>query len=119
MNSSAQKTSEPQRQPLRIPGGWLVDYNELREVDPAALLTGDDGWRYLDEDLLQIVEAREDYRLDVGWYPELDETGAFTLVMIRGGDWDNPVFTFSTRSLPALVEQIEDRLTQHLAERVS
>ncbi|MCY0911408.1 hypothetical protein [Massilia antarctica] len=45
---------------------------------------------YLKEDLLQIVFGH-DLVLDVGWTPSFDEHGYFLLMLVRDGNWDEPV----------------------------
>ncbi|ATQ75649.1 hypothetical protein CR152_14780 [Massilia violaceinigra] len=45
---------------------------------------------YLKEDLLKIVFG-DDLVLDAGWYPSFDEHGRFLLMLVRDGNWDEPV----------------------------
>ena len=58
-------TEQPQLLPLRIPAGWLVRYNELRQVDPEQIGPADPMWIYMNQDLMQ-VEATDEESLLIG-----------------------------------------------------
>ena len=66
---------EPPLQPLRIPAGWHVGYNDFREVDatPEAIQAD-----LLREDLLQLVLDTPKRVVDLGWYGGAD--GAFRAI---------------------------------------
>lgn len=51
----------------------------------------------LTEDLLQVVYANG-YMIDLGWYPENDESGKFILQLINNGDWEKPIYKKKSRS---------------------
>lgn len=57
----------------------------------------------LKEDLLQ-VEYGAHLLLDVGWYPEFDERGAFRVAVIKDQDWQQPLLNEQARSLAQLGE---------------
>ncbi|MFO0586952.1 MAG: hypothetical protein U0441_05410 [Polyangiaceae bacterium] len=57
--------SAPPLQPLRIPAGWHVSYNDFREVDPTPEAIEAD---LLREDLLQLVLNTPKRIVDLGWY---------------------------------------------------
>ena len=61
----------------------------------------------LKEDLLQ-VEYGKHLLLDVGWYPEFDETGAFRVVVIKDQDWDHPQWTGQARTLTELTARLTE-----------
>ncbi|HLL05052.1 MAG TPA: hypothetical protein VK539_30985 [Myxococcaceae bacterium] len=103
-------TAEPVRQPLRIPGGWNVEHNELRQLEPSQLSEGDPLWGFFTEDLMQLRAARGGVLLDVGWYPDGDPKGSFQALLIRDQDWDHPLREFEARTLPDLVRQLEEWL---------
>jgi hypothetical protein len=103
-------TANPARQPLRIPGGWSVDHNELMQLEPSQLGVEDPLWCFLTEDLLQLREVRRGWLLDVGWYPDSRPEGAFRAVLIRNQDWAHPLRTYETRVLSELVQQVEQWL---------
>lgn len=102
--------AEPARQPLRIPGGWNVEHNELRQLEPSQLGAEDPFWCFLTEDLLQLREVRRGFLLDVGWYPDSTPEGGFRAVLLRDQDWEHPLRTCDTRALSELVQQIEEWL---------
>jgi hypothetical protein len=103
-------TANPARQPLRIPGGWNVDFNELMQLDPSQMGAEEPLWYFLSEDLLQLRERRRGFLLDVGWYPGGTPDGLFRAVLLRNQDWDHPLRSYDTRALPELVQQIEEWL---------
>lgn len=55
----------------------------------------------LKEDLLQ-VEYGEHWLLDVGWYPEFAEHGAFRVAVIKDQDWQQPLSSEQAHSLGQL-----------------
>src|SRR5262245_4816669 len=103
-------------QPLRIPTGWMVAYNDLHEIDPADV-TEDDRYTLLKEDLLQMRQAHFNRVLDVGWYPSgnLSE-GAYGLVVYEGDFHGRLLFELHTSDRAQLVAEIE-RLLQEVCDR--
>lgn len=103
-----------QLQPLRIPEGWIVDYNSLHEIDPDSLtLPSNERECLFKEDLLQMRHPNTNRLLDVGWYPERDlATGQFRLVVFEGDFHGRLLSDFRTRSRPTLVAEIEKVLLQ-------
>jgi hypothetical protein len=101
-------------QPLRIPAGWLVTYNNgPYEIDPRpdAIPSGDRRLIFK-EDLLQMKHLRTDRLLDVGFDPEGDlEAGEYQLVVYEGDFRGRLLHEFSTRDRACLVEEIERLLT--------
>lgn len=45
----------------------------------------------LTEDLLQ-VKYEGGYLLDLGWYPEYEETGCVLVQLVKDGDWRQPIY---------------------------
>lgn len=100
----------PALQPLRIPAGWLVSYNNaLYEIDPdpKIILEEDRSW-FFKEDMLQMKHKRGDRLLDLGWYPEGDlENGCYGLVLYEGNFRGTLLYELETRSRLFLVKEIE------------
>lgn len=104
-------------QPLRIPSGWMVAYNEFREIDPETVAE-DDFLYYFCEDLLLLerVQGSNPVVIDLGWFPEGDSTGTFRTVVVRyfediarvTNSWDTPLDEFRSSSRQAVVRQIEE-----------
>lgn len=97
-------------QALRIPMKWTVNYNALYERSCPNDFT-DKNYRFMydfTEDILQL--ALKDVIIDVGWYPEFDENGKYTILMIYKNDWNKPVFKFDTKNKDELVQKIEHLL---------
>ncbi|UVM51641.1 hypothetical protein LOY38_06245 [Pseudomonas sp. B21-015] len=61
----------------------------------------------LKEDLLQ-VEYGKQLLLDVGWYPEFDEDGAFRVVVIKDHHWDYPQWTGQAQTLAELTARLTE-----------
>lgn len=90
----------PPRQPLRIPAGWLLLYNEFYEVAPSA------EWTYRHEVLMARNEDRGRL-MDLSW--RLDEESSewgFRLA-VWSGDWDELLHSFRSRDREAVVTELE------------
>jgi hypothetical protein len=90
----------PPLQPLRIPAGWLVQYNNgLYEIDPnPELIPEADRWWIFKEDMLTLWHSLRNRLLDVGWYPEGNlEEGHYGLVMYEGDFTGELLHEFQTR----------------------
>lgn len=101
-------------QPLRIPTGWHVDYNNgLWEIDPVAeLIPIEDRWWLFKQDMLQMIQPRFNRMLDLGWYPEGDLfEGHYRLVLYEGDFKGRLLHQFTTRDRQTLVVEIERLLT--------
>lgn len=60
-------------QPLRIPGGWCVDWNTLQEIDP-----NDAGSEaFGGSSLFMATNEGRRFRIDVEWHPEFDPDGSY------------------------------------------
>ncbi len=96
-------------QPLRVPSGWLVAYNELAELDPdPASVDRDQAIVFFGEDLLQLERPACNRFLDVGWYPSGDlAEGQYRLVLYEGDFHGRLLHEFATRSRSALVTELE------------
>ena len=113
-------------QPLRIPAGWKIVFNDFFMLDPVQYTDcNDEFWRYFVEDMLYIVNERtlkkdkKTYRktvaIDLGWYPEMDVNGEFVLYVIKDNDWDDPLAEFRSRSQVKIVDLIEASLEKYSA----
>ena len=103
-------TVELPLQPFRVPGGWIVEHNELRQLEPSQLGADDPLWCFFTEDLLQLRAVRRELLLDVGWYPDSDASGSFRAVLLKAQDWDHPLQVCETRTLADLIQRIEEWL---------
>jgi hypothetical protein len=91
-------------QPLRIVGGWTVEFNNFYECEPDCC--GDLG-EYLVEDLLQLTYSKSNIIIDLGWYPDGDEKGSYQLVLVKDYNWEKPLEHFDSRSTKEIVDKIE------------
>jgi hypothetical protein len=105
----------PPLQPLRLPAGWIVEYNDFREVDPPGGSVGSD---WLREDLLQLKHAATGILIDVGWYGEGD-SGEFA-VYIKEGDFHGKCLgELRSRDRQHVVAEVERLLLAHSGDRPS
>ena len=65
----------------------------------------------LKEDMLQI-EYPDDVVLDIGWYPCFDIKGSFKVMVIKGTDWENPIYTSSAKDVDELKIEIISALSK-------
>lgn len=61
----------------------------------------------LKEDLAQI-EYPAGVVIDIGWYPEFDRSGTFTLVVVENQDWEVPRYRTRCSSVAALCRAIPE-----------
>jgi hypothetical protein len=82
--------------PLSVPPSW-----EVLWVQPAL-------GQLSSQDVLQLRHRTAGLLLDVGWYPDEDPAGQFMLLLVADEAWERPLLRRSSRSLPALLDQIEE-----------
>lgn len=119
-------------QPLRIPGGWTVNFNDFMDIDPSEIsdkkVSNEKEWLlYFSEDLLyistEITRKRnkqtetQSLGIDLGWYPEGDPNGSFKLQAILNDNWENPLLSFSSRSKDEITEMLEQWLFREFMPR--
>ncbi len=106
--------AEPKLQALRIPAGWAVHYNDFHAIDlHPAMRGGFDCRPYFKEDLLQLVHARRNRLVDLGFYPDGDvEDGRFRLHVYDGDCSGTLLHSFETRERATLTLEIERVLLQ-------
>ncbi|MEW5929229.1 MAG: hypothetical protein AB1941_17375 [Gemmatimonadota bacterium] len=91
----------PRRQPLRVPPGWLVRYNQFYEVDP-----GPD-WLTL-EDQLQATHEGRGRMVDVDWRRDDDSPDGTYRVVVHAGDFrGDRLHTFRSPDRLAVVAEVE------------
>jgi hypothetical protein len=74
---------------------WALDFLDLRRDMTMQA-------ENLKEDLAQVKYSSE-ILLDIGWYPEFSPSGEFVVTVVRGGDWESPLFQGSANSAQALL----------------
>lgn len=93
-------------QPLRIPIGWSVEYNDFHAInqdDPVA-------WHWRKDTLLQLKHARRDRLLDLSWHPPDDAEGRYRVRLFAGDFTGAELETFESRDRLELVAAIERML---------
>ena len=115
---------------LNESNGWRIRKNRLLDISLAEashFITGLYGFSvwdlYFVEDLIVIENAKKGIVLDVGWYPHADPSGEYRLVLLNSsdpdsfnnaafsGNWDRPIIDYHTRSLPELLVEIRNILS--------
>ncbi|KXZ17122.1 hypothetical protein AXI59_14295 [Bacillus nakamurai] len=93
---------------LKIPEGWTIDYNTLKDTNPKTLGAEDEAWLFdFNQDLLQISHKTKNLLLDVGWYPEGDPTGSYGIELIKNEDWEHPLEDVMCEEPNELVKQLD------------
>ncbi len=99
---------------------WDMDIkNGMVTYDDISFLTEDfnpqEQIDYLKEDMLQIAFS-ENLLLDVSWRPSLNKNGAFYVVMIKGGDWDNPIAQARVFDIVSVKKMLSDFIDTYVQE---
>lgn len=92
-------------QPLRIQGGWKVEYNNFTEYDIDE--HGESDSHELNEDLLRLYNERANLVIDLGWYPAHDVCGNYVLKLIKNFGWDCPYKRVISKSKKEIINAIE------------
>jgi hypothetical protein len=101
-------------QPLRIPGGWEVIWNNFIEIDPLMINGKDDDlWLDFSEDILLIKNKFKNITLDLGWYPSINSSGTFRIYLISNEDFNNPMEIYDSRSKDEIASKIEYFLNKY------
>ena len=69
---------------------------------------------FLKEDLLQVeysINESAKIIVDVGWYgDESEQQGIFRIFVLKGNDWDNPIYAVEFKSLDDLKIYLNDAI---------
>lgn len=93
-------------QPLRIPAGWTIKYNNFSEYDLQK-----DGVEYvyeLTEDLLQMEHLN--LLIDLGWYPAMNIDGKYIMYLVDinyENPFDNPIEIFESKFKKEIISKLE------------
>jgi hypothetical protein len=103
-------------QPLRIPAGWNVVSNNFFDVEPGDNiyingLPDGDIWELFLQDMLLLRDERNQLLLDLGWQPEADPNGNYSLILIKNEDWSNPIASHESQSKSEIVDKINSWLS--------
>ncbi|MGE0596450.1 MAG: hypothetical protein AB7P07_08790 [Hyphomonadaceae bacterium] len=93
-------------QPLRIPIGWTVAYNDFHEVDQS----DPEAWRWRKDTLLQLKHVRRDRLLDLSWHPPDDSHGCYRVLLFAGDFTGTELEAFESRDRLEIVAVIEGLL---------
>lgn len=102
-------TTEHRLQPLRIPSGFKIEWNEFYGYDPSTAYDENDHLHYLTEELLQLKYHQEELVVDLGWYGDTSRReGYFQLLLLRGLRWEAPLVRITSPSLTQITDKLED-----------
>lgn len=92
-------------QPLRIPAGWKIEYNNFSEYDFEK--NGKEDSYELHEDLLRLSNEIASLTIDLGWYPSYDINGNYVLLLVKDFKWEQPLKQLLSRSKEQVIACIE------------
>lgn len=92
-------------QPLRLQGGWKIEFNDFTEYDMS--IHGEADTFELREDLLQLLNEKANMIIDLGWYPSSDPEGKYILALVKNYNWEQPLEIICTRSKSEVISNIE------------
>lgn len=116
-------------QPLRIPGGWKIVFNKFYDIDPCSIndKNNEIWYFYFVQDILYIERKQEikfnhkkyvhTLGIDLGWYPDGDSEGTFSLMLIVDNEWNNPLKKFESKNKFEIVDKLEKWLNEYLNYR--
>lgn len=90
---------------MLISNGWTITYDEFH-LDCSIPFSEqiDD----LNEDLFQAT--KNNYIIDIGWYPEMNSEGKLIMNMIKDFNWSQPEKSYDVICYNELVERIEETI---------
>ncbi|GLH18730.1 hypothetical protein N7632_17315 [Pseudomonas atacamensis] len=83
-----------------------ITFDELTSLDGSKIALPTDKLR---EDLLQASFPHEQI-IDIGWYPEFSEHGAFRISLIANQNWNSPIYTETAKTLDDLEKALDNTL---------
>ena len=112
----SKKTKIP-LQPLRVPVGWLVEWNTFSEAQPTFETYDESSWEF-SEDMLLLSNSGTGLVVSLGWRPGHRADGAFVLTAARARgatvDWDKPLKQLRCRSKERVIKALENWLEGRL-----
>jgi hypothetical protein len=100
----------PPLQAIRVPVGWVVDFNDLFQVE-ASSESYERG--FLKEDLLQLRHIETNAFIDVGWYGAGPPEGQFG-IHVHEKDFTGLLLEeHQTASRPAMIAMLEELLLKY------
>lgn len=89
---------------LRIPAGWLVDYNQFCTMPAEHPMA----WSVVCKDtLLMLRHVRRDVLVDLSWTPAEDPDGGYWLRVFQHDHCGRELFSFESRDREAVIGEIE------------
>lgn len=106
--------------PLQVPQNWAVLYNSFYEEEPIIVDGEISNLLAYKEDVLSIVQVQyltgkgysiitKGYWLDLGWYPDGDPEGNYSLVLFKE-NWENILVRFEAKEQATIQAAINSLL---------
>lgn len=73
--------SKYELQPLKITGGWKIEWNHFMAIDPLQLSDDDLAWIDFSENLAAFTYRK--YDITLGWYGRLDKNGYYGVSIFK------------------------------------
>ncbi|WP_090281945.1 hypothetical protein [Pseudomonas granadensis] len=83
-----------------------ITFDELTSLDRSKIALPTDKLR---EDLLQASFPHEQI-IDIGWYSEFGEHGAFRISLIANQNWESPIYTETAKTWEDLEKALDNTL---------
>jgi len=84
-----------------ITHGWTIAYDEFH-ID--FNIPFHQQINELNEDLIQV--RKDDYLIDIGWYPEMNPNGKIRTVLIKNNNWNQPEKIFEDSNYDDFINHI-------------
>ncbi|WP_180699523.1 hypothetical protein [Pseudomonas crudilactis] len=88
--------------------GGTITFDDLSTLVGSDITLVTDG---LKEDLLQASLPLEQI-IDIGWYPEFSENGAFRISLISDQNWESPIYSESAKTWAELEKALYHALNK-------
>ena len=100
-----------EKQNIEIPVSFVIEHNDFYAYDPSVDYSIEDNFKYLKEDLLQVIHIPTQLIIDLGWYGSKTENkGEFVLQIISNNYWDVPVSKLLAVSQVDILETLKKTL---------
>ncbi|EJM18543.1 hypothetical protein PMI21_02115 [Pseudomonas sp. GM18] len=89
--------------------GGIITFDDIPHINQlidTSMIVDD-----LKEDLFQAVFPHDQF-IDIGWYPEFCENGAFRISLIKANDWEHPAFSEKAKNWTDLNKEISNALNK-------
>ncbi len=99
------------KEEIVIPPNFEIVHHDFYTYDPSVAHTIEENFKYLTEDLFQVLHIPTELTVDLGWYgSKTNNKGEFILQVIRNDFWDAPVSKMLLSSQKEIAEVLNKTL---------